>query len=625
MANENIYGIQRVDPVDVRTSGEILTGSIGMAAQGAKLGSNFGPIGTGIGAAAGLTAGIIAGNAGQRKEMLKKSQQDTYNDFVENLEGRSLRNQRVIAQQARHGMNAGRYMMAEIEGDGGYKYGQGRKGEIHTDQNFNLKSNAAGAPTHEEGGMKVMMEEGDVVFPTQHSEKKYKQIMGLINRYKINGDEKAKKQLEKIRDGLPSDDDYGYNKYPDGTSGFDWNTGIGSPSFIKDQEELFRKVTQTSAGEQEAEDSEQYIEYDEEGDPYVAKRPKKTGIGENYIDYDEEGDPYVATRYPDSPGTEAQRSHRIYTDKRLAEGEEATMPDLTQDYGTTDIEGGTPYISPLGTRYQPLPEDKPRFQMPDINIPEREGDPMKYASAITNAMYAAKPAETVTRRHVSFTPAEYKDLSETARNRAVEQRNFQTRARQNRVSRSGALGTDAQIGAQYNRQMDAINEREAARQYQTDLANRQMANQVAQANVQIARQDDDKDAANRAMKQRFASTSAAEWAELGQYGEQADYMRRKDAAAAARDADIIDRGLLGSKDFVWDREKGVTYVGDVNKTKETTTKKPKVNSTKYTIDPKTGVKTEKKVETFEQGTSGLKTEFKPGSYKMLPDGTIIIN
>jgi hypothetical protein len=77
--------------------------------------------------------------------------------------------------------------------------------EIHTDKNFNVKN--LGTTPHSKGGNKVVAEEGDVVFPTQNSPKKYNEIMNAIktgNKFKLK-QEQAK---------LPEDNS---SKHPTGT------------------------------------------------------------------------------------------------------------------------------------------------------------------------------------------------------------------------------------------------------------------------------------------------------------------------------------------------------------------------------------------------------------------------
>lgn len=93
--------------------------------------------------------------------------------------------------------------------------------EIHTDSNFNLKN--LGTTPHSKGGNKVIAEEGDVVFPTQNSPKKYNEIMNAIMK-------KDKYKLKKEQNKLPEDKD---SKYPDGTKKVKKYTREEDPSGFK--------------------------------------------------------------------------------------------------------------------------------------------------------------------------------------------------------------------------------------------------------------------------------------------------------------------------------------------------------------------------------------------------------
>jgi len=96
-------------------------------------------------------------------------------------------NKALKAWKCKDGRTIKKLVPIEIEGK---KYP-----EIHTDKNFNIKT--LGTIPHSKGGNKVMAREGDVVFPTQNSGKKYVKVMDAIKR----GD---KKTLESIRKKLPA-------------------------------------------------------------------------------------------------------------------------------------------------------------------------------------------------------------------------------------------------------------------------------------------------------------------------------------------------------------------------------------------------------------------------------------
>ena len=213
--SNNIFGIQKTEEVTPRSNLDMVLGASGAASQGAQLGSNFGPWGAGIGAGVGFAAGLAGQQASKNIERRQYDAAKSYNRFVYNLEGRLPQNENMVPTQARNGYVSSSQEIAEIEGNEKTGYG-----EIHVDKNYNIKNVANGQPSHENGGMKVVMDKSDIVFDTQKNPNKYKQVMENIKRYKLSGDKRAKEWLDKEAASKPSDSDYGYtNKYFGGFNG----------------------------------------------------------------------------------------------------------------------------------------------------------------------------------------------------------------------------------------------------------------------------------------------------------------------------------------------------------------------------------------------------------------------
>jgi hypothetical protein len=148
MNKGNIYGVQKIDEPEVRDGLDIAGSVAGAAAQGAQLGSKFGPWGSlAVGAgAAGLS--LVKQKQAQRKEEAALANAESYNEFVDNLEGRDLRTENLVRAQARYGMKSNnKYESAEIEGDGSGSAMNGI-GEIHVDKNYNIKNVAKGGARH---------------------------------------------------------------------------------------------------------------------------------------------------------------------------------------------------------------------------------------------------------------------------------------------------------------------------------------------------------------------------------------------------------------------------------------------------------------------------------------------
>ncbi len=121
--------------------------------------------------------------------------------------------------------------------------------------------------------------------------------------------------------------------------------------------------------------------------------------------------------------------------------------------------------------------------------------------------------------------------------------------------------------------------------------NTQLINDVQRLNVEIAREDDDKDAANRAAKESFLGNTAKQMSELAQLREQRDYMISRDEKLMAQDEKTA--GLIGSRRYGMDEDYNVVF----NDTTTTTAK-------------------------FKKGVK--KKKLTPGAYTMLADGTIIL-
>ena len=216
----NIYGVQPVKETDVRDGGDIAVATTKGALQAAQMGAKYGPWVAGGAALAGGIYAFTQQKKGQEQEKENLKNDKIHNSYQESLEGRSLREDTMVSAQAKYGMNAkNRYETAEIEGDGsGSADGIG---EIHVDKDYNIKNVAKGGKRHEDGGFEINnLEKTDTIFPTQNNEKEFNKVMGAINKWKLRRDPRAKKFLDKTKNSLPTDEDYGYDKkYADGKLG----------------------------------------------------------------------------------------------------------------------------------------------------------------------------------------------------------------------------------------------------------------------------------------------------------------------------------------------------------------------------------------------------------------------
>ena len=464
--SNNIFGIQKTEEVTPRSNLDMVLGASGAAAQGAQLGSIFGPWGTGIGAGVGFAAGLAGQQASKNIERRQYDAAKSYNRFVYNLEGRLPQNENMVPTQARNGYVSSSQEIAEIEGNEKTGYG-----EIHVDKNYNIKNVANGQPSHENGGMKVVMDKSDIVFDTQKNPNKYKQVMKNIKRYKLSGDKRAKEWLDKEAASKPSDSDYGYGKYADGK-----NSEITLP-----RKGFF-------------EENGKWIN----GDKYFAP----TTIQPNTVEYKE------------IPKFQIQTGAEGLVQEKGIEGPEGTGTVLKRDLG----ENLPNTTSPINNEQE--------LEVPTI---EENQNPLKYANVLNNIVQGTKTAEKTTRRY--FTPEKLNavDRSYAIRNAIIEERNAERESLRGKgLSTGQQQGYMGQIGSRYLGKMEEVNEREAQKADEIQKYNAANRMQVAQSNLGLANQYDTQDAQNRAMRQNYINAASQETAQIGDVSEQRRYLIDRD-------------------------------------------------------------------------------------------------
>lgn len=573
MAN-NIYGMQTIPETKIRDGWDIASSTTGAAAQGAKIGSKFGAMGALVGTAGGAAMGFMGAKQGQSDERVMNETDKQHNTFVDSLEGRSMRSANYVRAQAEQGMQVGKYMVAEIEGDGS-KYKKGI-GEIHTDKNFNIKTIASGAPTHEQGGLDVVMEEGDIVFPTQGNENKFNKILNAINRYKLKGDSKAKDFLTKERDSLPTDEDYQNNtQYEDGVSSANpgpytdetWEamlqnqkyfgpnfenasgsnggnvvTGKGNQQKEKEDSEntTYRVIKDYKPDGSNKADDWEYRLNNQTGDVDVRKKGetswRKRDESWNKPNANEKGLTNMElTRqrvFGDwEPSVEAPETTETFADTRSPEPNQRIA--TAQELPTEEARGPE----------EPLDETQQKYNLDDATAMDEHNNPLKYASVLNNLVQGTGPADTVNRRYYTPEEYDYKDRSYFQRKAALEQRNASNNMLRGKgLSIGQQQGYQGQTGARYLNQTEGINEAEARRADQVDYMNTGNINQAKTTNIGLANQYDTWDAQNEAARQKYFDTAMSETSELAQYDEQTKYMRSRNAKQY--EMDKMQVGLL---------------------------------------------------------------------------------
>lgn len=577
MATGNVYGVQKMDEPEVRNGLDIAMSSSSLAAQGAKAGSAFGPWGTAAGAVAGLGMGVVGGMQGQRKEEEALAGAEAHNEFVENLEGREGRTTTNVRAQAKYGMKANnKYETAEIEGDGsGSVEGIG---EIHVDKNYNIKNIAKGARRHEDGGFKIDdLAEDDIIFPTQNSTKEYNRTMAAIKRWKLNGDQKAKKYLDGKAKQLPTDADYGYDekgKYSAGRGDKEMSSRdrLREMSLKEDMGLTRRQIRMMS---------------DEDADATIAKYTN--GKGKNSTSNDpwdklfnksETWDPATLQQYVqdnnlnyDDISNEASKRGINIPAGSLGVGSTntagnwgpmtakffskdpnapatATNTNATNANANTTAPTTTVDDTQVERRYSQADVDNDELWN-DINTIEEYNNPLKYASSLNKGAMSLKDTDKVERRFVTPEEVEYEDRSATQRRTTAEQRNFETqRLRGKGLSAGQVQAYGNQIGSRYLRANEAINEREAARQDGIDASNVGVRNQAELTNLNLANKYDMEDDQADAAKQKYRDEFYSDVSKHAMVDEQGKYMRSKNrkqnkvAQATAR--------MLGTTEFGFD-------------------------------------------------------------------------
>jgi len=237
---DNIYGIQKVEPTEVRNNKQIASATGTSALQGVQAGSKYGKAGAIAGGVLYGGAALLGQKGAQQDEKKMRLNDESYNKFIDNLEGRTMRNDRYVMGQAKNGRGSGSSpdKSVELEGGpgGGEIYGtpKYRDGKLYA---FHIKGDTAGEPSHEEGGVDIPTTrskksnskydsinlEKDVIIDTQKDPEYNAKVKKLISSANMGNSIDAKK-LDKIIKALPTEEDYTDMKAEDGLNNTDAKT-----------------------------------------------------------------------------------------------------------------------------------------------------------------------------------------------------------------------------------------------------------------------------------------------------------------------------------------------------------------------------------------------------------------
>lgn len=479
------------------------SGALKYGMMGAGMG--FDPTSTAVLAGAGAIYGAADGYLNKQEQSQARQNDMDVNHAMSANSKIDLSQQYRTPPQARHGMKSNRYLQVEIEGDGsGSKNGGG---EIVTDKHYNIKKNAAGAPTHEGGGKNITISKGDIVFPTQNKND-HDKVLSAIQALKLKKDSRAKGFLDKVANSLPGNTDYDEGKLSKGYKGPDHTAnatafrkfapvkGAGGYNYYKDPTSGLLMYNDLKTG--------------------AAVRPTKSQY--DIINAQEFGG-QLKDYVPGQPT--AQMAPLNVTSKPAV-----SIPSA--------LPGAPATLPTVGTPTGPNTTDKNNFGSGEFDsskfnkVGEMLGNAGQYVNVAHNLIEGSKTPGKVERRYITAQEQEYHDMSAPQRRDIAENRNYMVQASGNNVNSSVSQGRQSQIGAQAVNQREDVNAREAGAQRQIMGNSIDTRNKVGEANVQLANQYDDTDAREVGIKQDYTNRGMADAAKYAELGVQRRYMKSRD-------------------------------------------------------------------------------------------------
>lgn len=589
MAEKKIYStMQRPLPV-VPTGGDIAKDSMTKAASYASAGSAFGPWGTVIGAGIGATQGVVQGISNQKEMKSKLASALKEKAFYEGLDLRDMNQSESVAKQAKKGMK-GRYLSEdeEIEME---------NNEIHVDKNYNIKKAPTNGKTHEEGGIDTVLKSGDAVLPTQNKADRQK-VMSAIRRYKLNGDERAKKFLDKIKSKLPEasevekafggsqnseiDEITGKSKNPFSDPSFDVNTDeVLNPKIkeenvieardpydvLLDKGETFSEIPGKTRAERRAGYADKYnLNYLE-----AKKRAGVTGdewgkgTKNNPNNFGEMVDKWVG--YNSLPNNSLPN-------------DEVKLKDISETPNNTPINYGTNLPDPeLKESNNTLDEQESDNDPESSSFSEKANKVLKYSSIVNNLITGQKPIEEISRRFYNPENLRYTDRSAYDRRSIAENRNFQMGSLRGKGISAGQQQSYAgQIGSRYLSANERANQLETQRFDTTRNYNIAQRNQAALQNLGLSNQYDDIDRQSKAVRKRYSDVGLSELATIAQVNEQRDYMKARNKKEDERDQKVLNS--MRTRDYYLDEDWNTIY-GEKPVKKDKASLKPGLKSKGY--------------------------------------------
>lgn len=476
------YGTQKMD-TSVRGSEEDVIGGV---TSGMSAGAAFGPVGMAAGAVVGGAKGVMDMNL--KNEAFERASK--HNESLLTYRDENVGLQTAQYEKGTMGIASRNFKPIEAEG-GEIVMKRGKDGK------YLMKKNLKG-PSHAKGGIDMIAEEGDVIFPKKMRKEAIEAYRNNDN-YKLEGmRSKLPKDVEGKAEGGDDYSRYGVTTKDKAFGAKDWNAA--NPNY------------------------KAWLDNDSDFGTRFGGDNKSTPITkDDVLGYRKQySDMFTDQPEPTSIGT-PQRMDSIPS-------MDLATPNVTADLmspgvDNTEMIPNTPGATPEsigGNIVSDTGKDR-TGKFADFGNKLR----MNAGSLYNLGMGAFGDPEVSTRRYIDPEEMQYNDMSHEDRKAAIESR----AAMKGSTSgyRSGGQGAGAmnQIEQRYLNQMGKINQNEVRRADEVNKYNLGQRSKAQVQNLNLANKYDDIDAQNRGMKQRFTSKGVGQQTELGSYDRQEGMMRNK--------------------------------------------------------------------------------------------------
>lgn len=406
--------------------------------------------------------------------------------------------------------------------------------EIHTDKNFNLKN--LGLKPHTKGGTKVLAEEGDVIFPTQNSKKKFTSVLNNIKNRNIE-------KLKIERDKLPEDKNS--EQYDKGTK-----KKIKPPTRKLENTLKYAPFTEGKFHFQNLVTGGMgYNEIPDNYNDIYNNRRSPEEFAELPIAWTVDGKTQVS---PDTPGAKRVR----IGDGKYKDKDSLYLDDVPQPKSPADIPSkkATPIDSPK--------TEEPKIDLTQKDIPKEKlpNKPKKFKNIPVYLheanMLAQGLSPTIDPAEKYYTPEvlQYNDTSDPNRRLLKENQSvINSNARNLSGGSAGSVRSNAAKALQEKYAgMEKINNYEANRALDIENQNVGIRNQAQQINLGRFDRYQDNIENRMGVKNNYVNEAIESADQKLRYNEQQKYMKNRDAIADDREQ--IKMALMENQNYRYNPE-----------------------------------------------------------------------